>query len=298
MRRRSRTTLRASKIELVQFHPAHSFDLIFTCSRQMGERGESQIPAFSSCPRQTACRCRAAPSAVVRAARGRRRARGSARRLVDDQLRPTGVFRGQRRCADHHRQDAPVLVRPRFAGRGGLRRRLAHRTARHRDPHPRLPRQGHRRPHGRQRACREHLQRYRRQERAWRLCRRQRQPRRSGRQRNRDARDRSLRHRGELRARRDRERRRHAGPHRRRLRPWRVPQLRRHPRRAHSHRCPADRRLRVGAVHARGYFGRVRRCVPAQTDGYAAAGVDARKAVSTGRARPTCRPASACACMA
>ncbi|KWN69584.1 hypothetical protein WM24_08205 [Burkholderia ubonensis] len=29
-----------------------------------------------------------------------------------------------------------------------------------------------------------------------------------------------------------------------------------------------------------------------------AAGVDARKAVSTGRARPTCRPASACACMA
>lgn len=245
MRRRSRTTLRASKIELVQFHPAHSFDLIFTCSRQMGERGESQIPAFSSCPRQTACRCRAAPSAVVRAARGRRRARGSARRLVDDQLRPTGVFRGQRRCADHYRQDAPVLVRPRFAGRGGLRRRLAHRTARHRDPHPRLPRQGHRRPHGRQRACREHLHRYRRQE-----------------------------------------------------RPWRVPQLRRHPRRAHSHRCPADRRLRVGAVHAWGFFGRVRRCVPAQTDGYAAAGVDARKAVSTGRARPTCRPASACACMA
>ncbi|KVQ13179.1 hypothetical protein [Burkholderia ubonensis] len=35
-----------------------------------------------------------------------------------------------------------------------------------------------------------------------------------------------------------------------------------------------------------------------QTDAYAAAGVDARKAVSTGRARPTCRPASACACMA
>ncbi|KVX24176.1 hypothetical protein WL01_07030 [Burkholderia ubonensis] len=35
-----------------------------------------------------------------------------------------------------------------------------------------------------------------------------------------------------------------------------------------------------------------------QTAGYAAAGVDARKAVSTGRARPTCRPASACACMA
>ncbi|KVG26785.1 hypothetical protein BGV70_23300 [Burkholderia ubonensis] len=35
-----------------------------------------------------------------------------------------------------------------------------------------------------------------------------------------------------------------------------------------------------------------------QTARYAAAGVDARKAVSTGRARPTCRPASACACMA
>ncbi|WP_157380609.1 hypothetical protein [Burkholderia ubonensis] len=35
-----------------------------------------------------------------------------------------------------------------------------------------------------------------------------------------------------------------------------------------------------------------------QTAGYAAAGVDASKAVSTGRARPTCRPASACACMA
>ncbi|WP_157377852.1 autotransporter outer membrane beta-barrel domain-containing protein [Burkholderia ubonensis] len=32
---------------------------------------------------------------------------------------------------------------------------------------------------------------------------------------------------------------------------------------AHSHRCPDDRRLRVGAVHAWGFFGRVRRCVPA-----------------------------------
>ncbi|WP_157636379.1 hypothetical protein [Burkholderia ubonensis] len=69
MRRRSRTTLRASKIELVQFHPAHSFDLIFTCSRQMGERANRKFLLSQAVPgrRRAVAGPRHPPSSAPRA---------------------------------------------------------------------------------------------------------------------------------------------------------------------------------------------------------------------------------------